>query len=61
MGKEGVASFIKVEDKEIQFIEIERTILLEAINVTWKTAPHMIIGSFGLRGREGSWVELTGN
>ena len=37
MGKEGVASFIKVEDKEIQFIEIERTILLEAINVTWKT------------------------
>ena len=54
MGKEGVASFIKVEDKEIQFIEIEITILLEAINVTWKTAPHMIIGSFRLRGREGS-------
>ena len=56
MGKEGVASFIKVEDKEIQFIEIERTVLLEAINVIWKIAPHVIIGSFGLRegGGEGS-------
>ena len=54
MGKEGVASFIKVEDKEIQFIEIERIVLLEAINVIRKTAPHMIIGSFGLRGREGN-------
>ena len=55
MGKEGVASFIKVEDKEIQFIEIERTVLLEAINVIWKIAPHVIIGSFGLRG------EVKGN
>lgn len=54
MGKEGVASFIEVEDKEKKFIEAGRTILLEAINVVRKTAPLMIIGPFGLRGRKGS-------
>ncbi|KAM3735301.1 hypothetical protein ACB098_10G078500 [Castanea mollissima] len=40
-GKKGVAGFIKVEDKEKQFIETERTVLLEAINVIRKAAPLM--------------------
>ena len=42
-GKKGVAGFIKVEDKEKQFIETERTVLLEAINVIRKAAPLVII------------------
>ncbi|XP_050267089.1 probable transmembrane GTPase FZO-like, chloroplastic [Quercus robur] len=40
-GKKGVAGFIKVEDKEKQFIETERTVLLEAINVIRKATPLM--------------------
>uniref|UniRef100_A0A2N9H0U6 G domain-containing protein n=1 Tax=Fagus sylvatica TaxID=28930 RepID=A0A2N9H0U6_FAGSY len=40
-GKKAVAGFIKLEDKEKQFIETERTRLLEAINVIQKAAPLM--------------------
>lgn len=40
-GKKAVAGFIKLEDKEKQFIETERTGLLEAINVIQKAAPLM--------------------
>ncbi|XVF21780.1 hypothetical protein REPUB_Repub12eG0119600 [Reevesia pubescens] len=39
--KMGVAGFIKVEDREKQLIEKERSVLIEAINVFEKAAPLM--------------------
>ncbi|XP_022758214.1 probable transmembrane GTPase FZO-like, chloroplastic isoform X2 [Durio zibethinus] len=39
--KMGVAGFIKVEDREKQLIEKERSVLIEAINVFQKAAPLM--------------------
>lgn len=38
-GKKVVAGFIKLEDREQQFIETERLVLLEAINVIQRAAP----------------------
>ncbi|KAK9282279.1 hypothetical protein L1049_005193 [Liquidambar formosana] len=40
-GKKRVAGFIKLEDREKQFIETERLVLFEAINVIQKAAPLM--------------------
>ncbi|KAF8394426.1 hypothetical protein HHK36_020634 [Tetracentron sinense] len=40
-GKKGVAGFIKLEDREKQFIEKEKFFLLEAINAIRKAAPLM--------------------
>ncbi|KAM7521587.1 hypothetical protein LguiA_011489 [Lonicera macranthoides] len=40
-GKKAVAGFIKLEDREQQFIETERLVLLEAINVIQRAAPLM--------------------
>ncbi|KAG2697096.1 hypothetical protein I3760_07G090500 [Carya illinoinensis] len=40
-GEKRVAGFIKLEDREKQFIETERTVLLKAINVIQKAAPLM--------------------
>lgn len=37
-----VAGFIKLEDREKQLIEIERSVLLEALNVIQKAAPLVI-------------------
>ncbi|KAF3436303.1 hypothetical protein FNV43_RR23395 [Rhamnella rubrinervis] len=39
--KKGVAGFIKLEDREKQFIDKERLVLLEAIDVIQKAAPLM--------------------
>lgn len=41
-GKERVAGFVKLEDREKQLIENERSVLLEAINVIQKAAPLVI-------------------
>lgn len=41
-GRSGVAGFIKLEDREKQFIDKERSVLLEAINVIQKAAPMVI-------------------
>ena len=38
-----VAGFVKLEDREKEFIERERSVLLEAINVIKKAAPLVII------------------
>ncbi|KAK6937525.1 GTP binding domain [Dillenia turbinata] len=40
-GKKNAAGFTKLEDREKQFIERERSVLLEAINVVQKAAPLM--------------------
>lgn len=40
--KKGVAGFIKLEDREKQFIDRERSLLLEAIDVIQKAAPLVI-------------------
>ena len=40
--KMGLAGFIKVEDREKQLIEKERSVLIEAINVFQKAAPLVI-------------------
>ncbi|GMH02685.1 hypothetical protein Nepgr_004524 [Nepenthes gracilis] len=40
-GEKGVAGFVKLEHREVQFIKKERWILLEAINVIQKAAPLM--------------------
>lgn len=40
--KEMVAGFVKLEDREKQLIEDERSVLLEAINVIQKAAPLVI-------------------
>lgn len=40
-GDENVAGFLKLEDREKQFIETERSVLLKAINVIQKAAPLM--------------------
>lgn len=40
-GNNGVAGFIKLEDREKQIIESERIVLLEAINAIQKAAPMM--------------------
>ncbi|XP_031263788.1 probable transmembrane GTPase FZO-like, chloroplastic [Pistacia vera] len=40
-GKERVAGFVKLEDREKELIESERSVLLEAINVIQKAAPLM--------------------
>ncbi|XP_062144276.1 probable transmembrane GTPase FZO-like, chloroplastic isoform X1 [Alnus glutinosa] len=40
-GEKRVAGFVKLEDREKQIIETERTVLLEAINVIQKAAPLM--------------------
>lgn len=42
-GEKRVAGFVKLEDREKQIIETERTVLLEAINVIQKAAPLVII------------------
>lgn len=41
LGKEGVAGFVKLEDREQQFIEMERSVLIEAIDVIQRAAPLM--------------------
>ncbi|KAJ9171956.1 hypothetical protein P3X46_015250 [Hevea brasiliensis] len=40
-GKKSVAGFVKLEDREKQLIETERSILFECINVIHKAAPQM--------------------
>ncbi|CAL2280867.1 unnamed protein product [Prunus armeniaca] len=40
-GDKNVAGFLKLEDREKQFIETERSVLLKAINVIQKAAPLM--------------------
>ncbi|KAL5982543.1 hypothetical protein ACLOJK_016616 [Asimina triloba] len=40
-GKNMVAGFIKIEDREKQLVEAERLILLEVIDLIRKAAPHM--------------------
>eukprot|EP00268_Persea_americana_P058683 TRINITY_DN7126_c0_g1_i7.p1 TRINITY_DN7126_c0_g1~~TRINITY_DN7126_c0_g1_i7.p1 ORF type:complete len:845 (-),score=168.11 TRINITY_DN7126_c0_g1_i7:738-3128(-) len=40
-GRNGVSGFTKIEDKEKQFIEVEKLVLLEAIAVIRKAAPLM--------------------
>lgn len=42
-GKKVVAGFIKLEDREKQLIETEKTVLLEAISAIQKAAPLVII------------------
>jgi len=42
-GEKRVTGFVKLEDREKQIIETERTVLLEAINVIQKAAPLVII------------------
>lgn len=42
-GEKRVAGFVKLEDREKQIIETERTVLHEAINVIQKAAPLVII------------------
>ncbi|XP_062085862.1 probable transmembrane GTPase FZO-like, chloroplastic isoform X2 [Humulus lupulus] len=39
--EERVAGFVKLEEREKQFIERERSVLLKAIDVIWKAAPLM--------------------
>lgn len=41
-GRSGVAGFIKLEDREKQFIDKERSVLLEVIDVIQKAAPMVI-------------------
>ncbi|GAB4840767.1 hypothetical protein Ancab_021529 [Ancistrocladus abbreviatus] len=40
-GRKGVAGFVKLEDREVQFIKREKRILLEAVNIVQKAAPLM--------------------
>jgi len=38
-GEAGISSFVKLEDKEVQFIKKERRLLVEAVNAIEKAAP----------------------
>ncbi|KAJ8453255.1 hypothetical protein Cgig2_008139 [Carnegiea gigantea] len=40
-GEAGISSFVKLEDKEVQFIKKERRLLVEAVNAIEKAAPLM--------------------
>lgn len=40
-GEAGISSFVKLEEKEVQFIKKEKRLLVEAVNVIEKAAPLM--------------------
>lgn len=42
-GETGIAGFVNLEDREMQFIQKERRLLMEAINIIEKAAPLVII------------------